>query len=343
MTEGMSDLIEYSTAKKIFIVNNNDDSDMRGIDSGKMIDIVSKYVNLEDFSFLFNSDANDIMKMKKLPSKNIFNCLSAPMENINGRHDPEKLATEIFVLYFDNEHNYFDDILKSKLSIIYSDFDDTIYARDENLKSVSYDNLELFKELSNHLKCVIVSGNSYEHLNEKSKPVYGEDFEDINCDIYAASIVKYKNGKIPFLHFDYKNYGVSDIGKVLDFLYDHNIAYIDFRPNVSFPICITIKGLTEKKRRKLVGKFKDSNIAPSNSYLISGKTSIDIKNKCVDKSLITQEYVQSNKLNSLCITDILDVDKDMKLMEACKFRIVVKNAIETKIILTLLMGEINGI
>jgi len=118
---------------------------------------------------------------------------------------------------------------------------------------------------------------------------------------------------------------------------------IDFRPNKIFPICITIKGLTEKERKKLVQELRDSNIAPLNNYLISGKTSIDIKFKDIDKSLVTNNYPESNMLNSLCITDILDVDKDTKLMEACKFRIIVKNVIETKIVLTLLTGEINAI
>jgi len=342
MTPGISELIEYSNAKKIFVVNNSDDSDMCGINAEEMINIVSKYVNLENFSFLYNSDADDIMKMKRCPIKNNFNCLSASMININGKHDHFKIAKEIFGLYFDNEHNYFGNILKSKLSIIYADFDDTLFARDKNLQSISYDNLKLFQELSNDLKCVIVSGNSYKHLNEKSRRIYGEDFREINCDVYAASIVKYKNGITPYLLYDYWYYGVSNIEQLLHYLHYRGFTNIECRPK-EFPICLTIKGLEEKERKELVKELRDINITPLNTYLIAGKTSIDIKHRDVDKYLVSKNYTQLNLLNSVCITDILDIDKDTKLMETCKFRIIVKNAIETKIVLTLLNGEINGI
>lgn len=97
------DLYKYinnSKAKKIFIMNNEEDKDAYGVSSNDFIKLlVDLRLNVKDFCFLENLDAVDSLKEEPI-MKNLY-IRYRHLGNTSGSHNSNKLYREIMDIYYD--------------------------------------------------------------------------------------------------------------------------------------------------------------------------------------------------------------------------------------------------
>lgn len=314
-------IIEEYKGPSIFVVNTEEDKDMKGINSSTLIKTVSKYVDLETTEFLFNSDACESMR---IPNEDHFYTVSA-MGNNKGKHDPIKLAKTIFKLYYKINNNP---------DIVYFDFDDTLYTRKRDYKkiAVSKHNLSLLNELSKQKKVVITSGNKFSHIDERAIDVVNNNNK---IDIWAdGGLICYNAGKYckHVLAIDTK-----DTIQIETFL--HMLGYwslVTFRGYRDVTTCINIKPLENDERINLckhINRFlKTSNI--NCEAKVTGTTSIDITPIGATKKLILDQY---SSYISLYIGDECHDGNDVEISEGCNLFINVQDVYETNLILKLLL------
>ena len=312
--------INQSNAKKIWIMNNEQDKDAYGVSSNDFISIFEKLgLDLSKFIIIENNDANDLLKQKN----NNYNVKYYNLGNEKGKHNPTEVSKCILKEYYNIQNN------------IILDFDDTIWARDweTNYEShkISRENVQLLNQLKENV--IIVSGNSYNSIQEKLKTMFGHKLEQFNVSIIAdANAVLYKQNK---------KQGIIDnlIIEDEDILYISNIvSKYNFKIEVpESKTYIKIKPIDNNYRPM----FKDylSLIFHCNDMRleahITGKTTIDIVKTGNDKSMILTETNWASK-DSTYIGDETDSGNDSIISKWCKNSIRVKDVFETNILLRLL-------
>ena len=108
--------INNSSAKKLWVINNEEDKDAYGVTSNNFITYMESLgLDLTDFTILENLDAKDSLQQDN-PKYRI---VKKSMGNINGKHDGDLYAKEVYNLYYG-----IDDIAENTKYVF--DFDDTI-------------------------------------------------------------------------------------------------------------------------------------------------------------------------------------------------------------------------
>ena len=174
--------INASNAKKIWVMNNEEDGDSFGVSDLGLVNAMEKTgLDLSKFVILLNADANSSMKL----TDSNHNFVTLSMGNIKGKHDAYKYAKALLQVYY-GLHESFDKIL--------FDFDDTVFSRDSIGEEISIENVKLLNAISD--KAVIISGNSYRSIREKLKRIYGPELEGWNIDVWAdANSILYRNDR----------------------------------------------------------------------------------------------------------------------------------------------------
>jgi 2-phospho-L-lactate transferase/gluconeogenesis factor (CofD/UPF0052 family) len=317
-TEFQNIVAEY-TGKKIFVVNNEEDKDMKGINSADIIKTVSKYVDLNNAIFLFNNDANISMRIVNPSYKD--SSVFYTMGNNKGKHNPELLATAIYSLYYN---------LKDQ-DIVFMDFDDTIYSRkhDYYLNFISLENAELVKRLSKHKKVVITSGNKYSHIRNR----FGKHK---NIDIWAdGGLICYKDD----LYYNHiMSISLENLIKIKAYLRMHGLGdKLTERGTGDIITCVNIKPLSDTYRKEFA---KHLNVYFFNNDInciatVTGTTSIDITPKNACKKFILDQY---SFRKCLYIGDECESGNDAGISKQCDTVVNVDSIKETNLILKLLNG-----
>lgn len=327
MNEEMIEAIRNVTCPSVFIMNINEDSDMLGYSSSDVIDTVEQFIDFpEKTTFLFNEDAMDTMKV--MPTNH--NCVMKPMENNGGKSDPEKLAKEIFKIYF--------NISKTTPDAVFVDFDDTLYARSEDDVEVSIENCELYNKLAEKKSCAIVSGNSYRHLHRHLSKIFGGDV-DVNFDIWAdGGILKYKNNELIdwFEDFTIKQ---NFVPWILELLRDVKLKdKTTLRGSQELVTCINIKPLSDLERlllTKYLNEVFSDSFQPIRAK-VTGTTSVDITFQKVSKKYVLDKYDTFNHL--LYVGDECDSGNDVDISQNADSYIQVKDAYDMNVVLRLLLN-----
>lgn len=317
--------INQSKAKKIWVMNNDEDGDSFGVSSLQFIDFMEQTgLDLSKFVILVNSDAKESLKQ----TNNKYNFVTKSMGNIKGKHNGDKFAKTLLQVYYGLED-------KKNYDKIIFDFDDTIWTRssDEQLIELSIQNIKL---INDHLKdyAIIISGNSYESIKSKLSKLYGSDLEKLNIDIWAdANTTLYRKGKIidfiEELAIDEKAKDcIDEIAK----RYGLSIEVIGKKP-----VNYKIKPLTNLERKLLVDliclKFKGIFMAKA-----TGRTTVDILSCKYNKNAVLK-HCNFQKLKTLYIGDEIQNGNDALISNNCTSSIEVKNIKETNVILKILIGD----
>lgn len=311
--------INESKAKKIWIMNNEQDKDAYGVTSNDFIRIVDERgLYLDDFIIIENKSADPILQLQN----DNYDIVREELGNVNGKHDGELVSKCILKQYYNISKN------------LIFDFDDTIWSRkwqeDSKLHKISRENLQLLNELLLNYDITIVSGNSYKSIEDKIKTVMDiKDFEpyiiaDANAVLYEEGEVINVNKKfvikqkdIDFIKPMLENYGFNvEVNK--------NNTYIKIKP-------------IDDKYRKLLSDHLNVLFYYNNLKLrahITGKTTIDIVTKNNDKaSLFNTNWISKE---STYIGDEVDNGNDKTISEQCNNFIKVKDVFETNTLLRLL-------
>lgn len=273
MHSGLRKILAASKAKKYVIMNNIEDRDMKGITADDVINILSKYIPVEDITAVVNNDAVSTMNhVNKIRS------ISGHIGGEKEKHNPIKLVSLLMKDYF--------GVIDTKSTFVY-DLDGTLWNERANNrgKAVGIENINLFSG-------IIHSGNDYEHVRDVFKYLYHQEAE---IQIYSDF------GNV---HFTSNNYSVDllsneyivnpEIVKLLE-----NVDAFRGKIKVRGEGCVvTIKPLVNrevllKKAQEVLDKFDGLYEAK-----ISGHTSIDIMYRNYNKKTMLQKIMNKNNLSA---------------------------------------------
>lgn len=316
--------INSSKAKKVWVINNEEDGDSFGVSSLDFIKFMEQTgLDLSKFTILLNKDAKETLKKKNEK----YRFVEKSMGNIKGKHNGDKYARALLQVYYDLED-------KEDYDKIIFDFDDTIWARKkvEKLENISMENIKLIND-ELYDKAIIISGNSFDSIKEKLEKVYCQ-IDKIKVDIWAdANSTLFKNGKIADFIEDFV---ISEKAKpIIDKFankFKLNVKVVGLKP-----VNYKIKPLSKLEREMAVEllNIKSKNLFKAN---ITGTTTVDILSCKNDKSVIFDHCNLSGR-KTLFIGDELKFGNDVEISKRCSQTLEVKNVFETNLILKLLIGD----
>lgn len=305
MHKGFYDKVAKSKAAKYLVMNNKEDKDMTGLGAVNLLEIVNKYIPLDNVKIIMNSNADVNMSTldEKWNSQALYSDLSIEGSKT---HDPFKLVSFIMNDYYRPYTNK---------SFYFFDFDDTIWSssKDPFMRKISKDNLKLLYQAFQE-KSLIISGNSINHflsLQEKFKEAFDRSGQntDRGIMIYCnGGNCEYQmiNGSLNYKSNILDDYNLNeDYFKLTKVLmaelksngWDLNMSNFENRGN-----CIlSIKPLSNRIKAKaiidqvIINNFPSQNGEAKYIGYINGNTTIDIMNSRYNKSIYTK-YL-SSKLN----------------------------------------------
>lgn len=262
MHKGFRESIREAKAKKYLVMNNAEDHDMAGLCADELLEIVGKYLNLDDITILLNDNAVESMRQVDGKFRTIHGKLSMAQSRT---HDPEAVALAIMRDYFP---------ISGDISRIVSDLDGTLWDEygNSHAKAVGRENLALFDG-------TVFSGNSYDHVYSVTREYFTHhNGGKIYCD-YGNTFFTLDDGKG-------NTYTLTD-----SFALPENMA-IEIEKDADFTgkvmirggVVITVKPLTDREKklekiRRILKKYGGDYEAN-----LAGRTSIDIKKKGLDKA-----------------------------------------------------------
>lgn len=273
MHSGLRKMLDESKAKKYLVMNNKEDHDMKGVCADDIVEIISRYIPVDDITAVVNDDAADGMN-KVTSIRSIHDFLSGD----KFKHNPVKLVSLMMKDYF--------EVTEKNKTYIY-DLDGTLWDERANNKgkAVGTENLNLFDG-------IIHSGNSYEHVRDVFKYLYHQEKE---VHIYSDF------GNIHFTSADDSKRIVSNKYSVNDDVITELEKIEAFKGKIvtrGGGAVVTIKPLINRSfyvrvANKCLQIFQGKYVAR-----ISGHTSIDITHKDYDKKSMLQEIMTEQRLIS---------------------------------------------
>lgn len=306
MHKGFKEKIKNSHAEKYLVMNNREDRDMKGIGADALLDIVSKYLPMEDIKVIMNINADK--NMSTLSRERGKQTIYAELSNHDSKtHDPVKLIKCIMEDYYSPYLNR---------PFYFFDFDDTIWSSSKDLlmRKLSKENLQLlYKAFLG--KFIIISGNSDSHFIELEEK-FMESYKSSNMEdkegflLYCNGgncVYQIQAGNIHYLYNIIDDYNLNDdyfklTDKILTVLRSNgwNLSISNFENRGNCILSIkplkkrsTAKGIIDDVIRK---NFPLQHEVPKYTAYINGNTTIDIMNTNYNKSVITKLISQNMHL-----------------------------------------------
>lgn len=161
MSTGFQEALSASKAKQYLVMNNEADTDMTGLTSEEVVDVLSDYLPMNDIMTIINEDAIDpAMRIAPLAKNGgFYKCVKVPLSNhtIKSFHNGSKLVHTIMSLFFQEPIESL-----TQNAVLLLDFDDTIVGRNGSYSKVSDDNKQYIKQYVSLInsKLTVVTGNS---------------------------------------------------------------------------------------------------------------------------------------------------------------------------------------
>lgn len=317
---GLYKHINEAKAKKIWVMNNEEDKDALGVGSNYFIERLEVMgLDLKDFTILQNEDACKSLQQ----SNDNYDILRYHMGNERGKHSPMRLAQCILRKYYSLDAYY---------ATIFVDFDDTLWSRDATkdpqLLSNSMENISLLSRLN---EAQVVTGNSYESVKGRLGSIKNIVWADANS-------VAYRNGRVYNIIEDnlLKDEEVVKISTYLNM----EVLCGEMKLSINnrfFPTFIKIKPIDGNVRKALcarINNFLDRHFGNVVAKC-TGRTTIDILKVGNTKAQVFSKVAQS--WNTLYIGDEIKEGNDCEIAKKCTHSIEVGDIYETNLILRLLI------
>lgn len=302
--------VRSSNAKKMWIMNNEEDGDSHGVTATDFYDHLSHSVNLEEFTIITNTDAIPSLQIIERESAKV---LSGSFGNQEGKHDPQKISEFISQVYF--------GLIENEYSEFLFDFDDTLWSRnwktDENEYLVSVENMRLLSSLSSKIEIKVISGNSFESIQKKISKVFGT--KDHNITIWAdANSILYKNSK--YISHIRKNM-IENIEEVESYIKEtlgfESVEKRGYLPYVSSIAVKPVKGQLRRIATECLNRWFESKKIPLEAKE-TGYSTIDVvvsNNSKVDTIYNLEDFYY--------VGDEVDEgnDKDIAKLSKCSFHV----------------------
>lgn len=270
MHSGLRKILAASNAKKYVVINNIEDHDMYGVSADDVMDILGRYIPVDDVTAIVNMDAMESMNhTSHVPA------LIGHIGEDKKHHNPIKLISMMMKDYYGLDKDY---------TYIY-DLDGTLWDERGNnrSKAVGTENMNLFYG-------IIHSGNNYEHVRDAFKFLY---HQDTVTDIYSDF------GNVHFTSENFEPELLSRKYVIEDGVAEKLEAVKEFNGKVKvrgMGCVITIKPLVNrevllKKAQACLADYGDVYEAR-----ISGYTSIDVMRRDYDKKTMLAEIMKAHNL-----------------------------------------------
>lgn len=313
--------INNSKAKKIMVMNNDEDKDCFGVGSNDILSLLVELgLDMNLFKIIENKDA--VLSMRQESNK--YKITYSHLGNYNGAHDSHLLAKAIFKEYYELYDEY----------LVLIDFDGTIWGRDyivdDDILNTSKENVKL----SNSAKFIVVSGNNYNSISSKISQV---GLSNVNFSLWCdANSINYKNDEI----IDVINQFVIGGVKTNICVYVHEkYGLIASTNNDYYTTCLKIKPLYGSLRNEICADINNyiSNVLHNYEVVakITGNTTIDIVSTRNNKCEILSKICTGDR-KTLYIGDECYNGNDMEISNCCDKYINVNDVFETNLILKLL-------
>lgn len=259
-----AEIINGAKAKKIMIMNGKPDKDMYGLKGDDVLDIVGRYIDIDNVDILSGITAIRPVRYKAEILDLTHSKEGFPSESYNA----ERLATSLLWLYFGkpDENDTF-----------IFDWDDTIQGRKGSYKQYFEHNKELIFIFLNESNRFIVTGNSKHKVEMNSTTIYADGGANRYIKNEVQTIAK--DVEIPNELYD----TVSSFLKQ----YGFNVSMLQNRGNV----CLSIKPVAIGYRKCLIDLLKDK-IPEDFNIFESGNTTIDIMHKNNNKLQAVKDIIK---------------------------------------------------
>lgn len=345
MHNGFNELIKSSNAAKYLIMNNTEDKDMKGINSGELLKILSNYIDLSDIIVVYNEFAEFTMRDQRDPEvyKLIKRSISGKLSN---SADDKKHNMDIFPFII---KDYYKEYLDSDLFVF--DFDDTLYPRDNNIEDINtgIENLDLLNKCRK--KSFILSGNSINRFRDITKIIdkqVAKNIFSMLCINGGNSIYKFDelNGLIEkdklFSYTFLKNNYFILIKKLIEIAKGDNLFISPAQFENRGDVILSIKPILGNNREsfcKRICEYFEYESIDMVAYC-TGKTTIDImpidynKVNCFEK--IKEKYYKHDEKVTY-IGDELDNGNDVSMKNSTYTKcLLVNNIYDTNLFLKVL-------
>lgn len=269
---GFREMIEASNARKYLVINTSEDHDMWGVSADETVDVLRRFLPLDDVTAVVNTDApaglNRVESIRSIEGH-----IGAEVR----KHNPIGLVRLIMLDYFG---------ISNFKGTFFFDLDGTLFDETESGvgKSVGAENMNLFHG-------VIHSGNNYEHVRSVLEYLYWRD--DV-VDVYSDY------GNVHFTNVDYQKTVISDRWLIHDDVVSALNAIPEFAGKVSMRgegCVVTIKPLNDRnimlqKAKAAIEQFGDKYEAH-----IAGNTSIDVVSTGYDKKAMLQTILSNMSIS----------------------------------------------
>lgn len=264
ISKGFKEAIEASTAPKYLIMNATEDKDMKGVFGDEILNILSKYLPLDDMTIFAAADGEPSL----IPVLSTYNLLVPElMDKYDTKHNPTKLVRAIFqchyLKYLDNDTQIFD-------------YDDTLVARGNDFPEVSLNNIRLINDIKNK-EVWISTGNTPKAIKRGFKNI--DVLADGGVNLYRIN----EQGDCIFvscINDDYK-FTNNEINDIIENITKHgvDVSKIQIRGKVM----VSIKPISPEYREAVTILLQ--KVFPQYTVKPTGRTTIDIHKNGLDKTV----------------------------------------------------------
>lgn len=312
-----NEIIKKSRAKKYLVMNNVEDRDLYGCNADWILQKVSKYVDISDFTIVLNSNA--ISTLNHLVEDSTYKTITAPLSD--AKDDPIHNLEVFKVIMLDLVKP-----LTNYSSTYVLDFDDTLWSTktiDQDWQ-VCIDNLYRLSRIKSQARALIFSGNKisrYKKLvddwRQQVDAIVGDSgtffkkvFSDFYCNFgnskyhfdgsFTFDGKVFKNISMFSHYFNLVDYLVKNLNKSRTFLnYNKKIDYS------SFENCGDVNiSMSPIDHREDVLPIVNALLEEYNQFYytdfygyINGNTTIDILYKDFNKASCLNEVIRDQKFN----------------------------------------------
>ena len=314
ISKGFKEAIEASTAPKYLIMNATEDKDMKGVSGDGILNILSDYLPLDKINIIAASNGLQTL----IPFE--YETIKAPIvDTYTNKHDPRKLVLSIF-------NHYYDYQLANDVQVF--DYDDTIVARGEQLKSISASNIRMINEIKDK-EVWISTGNTPKAIKRGFKRINlladGGVNQYIINEQSDAVFVKCLDEKLIFT-----NNEIYDIIKNIT-----NVGVDVSKIQVRGKVMISIKPIDPAYREPIVILL--TSLFPEYVVKPTGRTTIDIYKPGMSKTVALDKLTAFANFFTF-VGDEWQVggnDYEMSLVPRCNF-LQIKDVRDTNMYLRIL-------
>jgi HAD superfamily hydrolase (TIGR01484 family) len=336
---GFQEALFNSSAKaKYLVMNADEDKDIKGVSGNDLIKILDKYLPLNLITIVQSDQHGLYFDNGYVDETYVIEVANIITGNIINGNDSKHNNYLIKLIFSD----YYKELISSNLLLF--DFDDTIVSRKEFKNDKSCENWSLFiKLIESKRDCCIITGNTIKSIRSKISqlPNLKQRYPLYDFYIYSErgavenNLSTLKRNNV-LMEYQFSEKEINECHRIIsDAGFD--MTEIDNRNN----FIIAIKPIADNMK-KIVKNYLQL-LFPDYDVCFSGKTTVEVSKKGLEKSKVIEHLIEKYDTNSISFIgdECYEGGNDYSLTQAEGVYTENVNSIDmTNIILKVLLWQI---